>query len=89
MRRFRIEATHPAYIGTLQRDSFEAGLDRLHAPGDPTPARPPPPKRTTLYEEIDFWLSGLTFANFWRPATTPPSGSATGSSRASTCCRCG
>ncbi len=24
VRRFRIEAAHPAYIGTIQRDSFEA-----------------------------------------------------------------
>ena len=70
VRRFRIEAAHPAYIGTLQRDSFEADWTGCTAPGDPTPGPPqPPPKRTTLYEQIDFWVVGLTFPTFWRPAT--------------------
>ena len=69
VRGFRIEAAHPAYIGTLQRDSFEADWTGCTAQGDPTPSTPQPPKRTTLYEEIDFWVVGLTFPTFWRPAT--------------------
>ena len=71
VRRFRIEAAHPAYIGTLQRDSFEADWTGCTAPGDPTASPPPqqPPKRKTLYEQIDFWVVGLTFPTFWRPAT--------------------
>jgi hypothetical protein len=69
VRRFRIEAAHPAYAGTLQRDSFEADWTGCTAPGDPAPGKPQPPKRTTLYEEIDFWVVGLTFPTFWRPAT--------------------
>jgi len=69
VRRFRIEAAHPAYIGTLQRDSFEADWTGCTASGDPTPGPPQPPKRTTLYEQIDFWVVGLTFPTFWRPAT--------------------
>jgi hypothetical protein len=69
VRRFRIEAAHPAYIGTLQRDSFEADWTGCTAPGDPTPSPQQPPKRTTLYEQIDFWVVGLTFPTFWRPAT--------------------
>ncbi len=69
VRRFRIEAAHPAYIGTIQRDSFEADWTGCTAPGDPTPGTPQPPKRTTLYEQIDFWVVGLTFPTFWRPAT--------------------
>src|SRR5262245_11508907 len=68
-RRFRIEAAHPAYIGTMQRDSFEADWTGCTAPGDPTPGPPQPPKRATLYEQIDFWVVGLTFADFWRPST--------------------
>src|SRR5262245_33747723 len=68
-RRFRIEAAHPAYIGTMQRDSFEADWTGCTAPGDPTPGPPQPPKRATLYEQIDFWVVGLTFPTFWRPAT--------------------
>ncbi len=69
VRRLRIEAAHPAYIGTIQRDSFEADWTGCTAPNDPKAGAPQPPKRTTLYEQIDFWVSGLTFQSFWRPAT--------------------
>src|SRR5262245_43565736 len=69
VRRFRIEAAHPAYIGTIQRDSFEADWTGCTSPSDPTPGSPQPPRRTTLYEQIDFWVVGLTFPTFWRPAT--------------------
>jgi len=69
VRRFRIEATHPAYIGTLARDAVEADWTGCTAPGDPKAGAPVPPKRTTLYEEIGLWVVGLTFADFWRPAT--------------------
>jgi hypothetical protein len=69
VRRFRIEAAHPAYIGTIQRDSFEADWTGCTGPSDPTPGPPQPPKRATLYEQIDFWVVGLTFPTFWRPAT--------------------
>ncbi len=73
VRRFRIEAAHPAYIGAVQRDSFEADWTGCTTPGDPAAAPvqapPQPPKRTTLYEQIDLWVVGLTFPTFWRPAT--------------------
>jgi hypothetical protein len=71
VRRLRIEAAHPAYIGTLQRDSFEADWTGCSAAGDPAPAPGPaqPPRRTTLYEDIELWVVGLTFPSFWRPAT--------------------
>ena len=35
----------------------------------PTAGTPQPPRRTTLYEEIELWVVGLTFPTFWRPAT--------------------
>lgn len=70
VRRFRIEATHPAYIGAIQRDSFAADWTGCTSPGDPKAGTPaPPPKRTTLYEQIDLWVVGLTFESFWRAAT--------------------
>jgi hypothetical protein len=69
VRRFSIEAAHPAYIGALQRDSFEADWTGCTATGDPAPGPRQPPKRTTLYEQIDFWVVGLTFPTFWRPST--------------------
>ena len=69
VRAFRIEAAHPAYIGTLQRDSFEADWTGCTAAGDPKPGPSQPPKRTTIYEDIEMWVVGLTFPTFWRPAT--------------------
>lgn len=69
VRRFSIEAAHPAYIGTLQRDSYEADWTGCTAKGDPAPGPVQPPRRTTLYEQIDLWVVGLRFASFWRRAT--------------------
>lgn len=69
---FRIEAAHPAYITSLQRDSFEADWTACDMKGDPAfaPASAPTvPKRVTVYEEIEMWVVGLTFPTFWRPAT--------------------
>lgn len=69
VRRFRIEAAHPAYIGTLQRDSFEADWTACDIPGNPQSPAAAPPRRKTLYEDIEMWVVGLTFPTFWRPAT--------------------
>ncbi len=69
VRRFRIEAAHPAYLGTVQRDSFDADWTGCTAAGDPAPQVAPLPKRTTLYEEYDLWVVGQTYPAFWRPAT--------------------
>ena len=71
VRRFTIEAVHPAYIGTMQRDSFEADWTGCTAPGDPRPdpTATEPPKRITLYEEYDLWVVGQVYPSFWRPAT--------------------
>ena len=69
VRRFRIEAVHPAYMGALQRDSFEADWTGCTAPDDPRPQVQELPKRTTLYEEYELWVVGQTYPAFWRPAT--------------------
>jgi hypothetical protein len=71
VRRFSIEAAHPAYMGTLQHDRFEADWSGCTAPDDPKPQVAELPKRTTLYEEHDLWVVGQTYPQFWRPATTP------------------
>lgn len=69
VRSFRIEAAHPAYISTLQRDSFEPDWTDCDMSGDPVFVAPVPPRRVTIYEEVEIWLVGFTFPTFWRPAT--------------------
>jgi hypothetical protein len=70
VRRFRIEAAHPAYITTLARDSFEADWTACDMSGDPAhKSEVKMPTRRTIYEEPDIWLVGWTFPTFWRPAT--------------------
>jgi hypothetical protein len=66
---FRIVAQHPAYSGALERDSFQADWTACNAADDPRPGPPAPPKRATLYEDIEMWVVGLTFHEFWRPPT--------------------
>jgi hypothetical protein len=67
VRRLRIEATHPAYLGSVERDSFAADWTGCGAAGDPAPAPSDRPRRTTLYEDIELWVVGLRFSSFWRP----------------------
>ena len=69
VRSFRIEAAHPPYIGMIQRDSFEADWTACDMSADPVHRTPVPPARRTLYEQIEFWLVGLTLESYWRPAT--------------------
>lgn len=69
VRSFRIEAAHPVYVGTLQRDSFEPDWTDCDMSDDPVFTAPVPPRRVTIYEEVEIWLVGFTFPTFWRPAT--------------------
>jgi hypothetical protein len=67
---FRIQAAHPAYIGTLQRDSFEADWTACDMSQDPVhKSDVKVPTRRTLYEEPALWVVGWTMPTFWRPAT--------------------
>ena len=67
---FRIEAAHPAYIGALQRDSFEADWTACDLKGDPSfKSDVGVTSRRTLYEEPALWIVGWTFPTYWRPAT--------------------
>ena len=68
VRTFRISAVHPTYLGALQRDSYEADWTACTAPSDPRAGPLQPPKRKTLYEDIEMWVVGLTFHDFWRPS---------------------
>ena len=67
---FRIEAAHPAYIGALQRDSFEADWTACELKGDPSfKSGVGVTTRRTLYEEPALWIVGWTFPTYWRPST--------------------
>ena len=70
VRRFRIEAAHPAYIGGLVKDSWDADWTDCDMSGDPVFTPPVPPRRVTFWESLEFWLVGYTFPTFWRPAET-------------------
>ncbi|CAH1673016.1 conserved exported hypothetical protein [Hyphomicrobiales bacterium] len=70
VRRFQIEAAHPAYIAGLVRDNWDADWANCDMKGDPSFAPPTPPRRTTFWETIEYWLVGYTFPTFWRPAET-------------------
>lgn len=70
VRSFRIEAAHPAYITSIQRDSFEADWTDCDMSGDPIHTSDVKvPTRKTIYEEPDIWLVGWTMPTFWRPST--------------------
>ena len=60
VRRFRIEATHPVYIGGLKRRSLRAGLDRLRGHLGRDLGGPAAPQ-VTFYEDVELWLVGYTF----------------------------
>jgi hypothetical protein len=66
---FRIEAVHPAYINALQRDSYEPDWTACEFAAEALAQ--PPPRKVTLYEGIDVWLTGYTFPNFWRDRKVP------------------
>jgi hypothetical protein len=70
VKQFRIEAAHPAYLATLKSDTVEADWTACDGLSEAARTHPQPPHRTTIYEEIELWVVGLTFRNFWRPAST-------------------
>jgi hypothetical protein len=70
VRRFRIEAVHPAYIGALTQDRHGPDFTACRELSrETTEVRPP--RQVTFYEDVETWLTGTTFANFWRPHDIP------------------
>jgi hypothetical protein len=66
IRRFTIEATHPAYLAAMGEDSMApdfADCDMSHEPSIPAT-----PKDVVLFEDAEYRLVGHSFASFWRPA---------------------
>jgi hypothetical protein len=69
VRRFTIEAVHPAYAGTIVAD--RSAPDFRHCDMSADPAHPAEPRRVTLFETADMQLVGHAFPSFWRPASVP------------------
>jgi hypothetical protein len=69
VRRFSIEAVHPAYAGTIVRDRWAPDFRHCDMSGDP--AFRFEKRRLTIYETEEWQLVGLTFPSFWRGAQVP------------------
>jgi hypothetical protein len=69
VRRFKVEAEHPAYMGTIVVDRWAHDLRNCEFASDP--AFKAEPRRVTIYETEEWQLVGLTFPAFWRPANVP------------------
>jgi len=69
VRRFAIEAVHPAYIGTIVAD--RAAPDFRNCDMSRDPVHKSEPRRVTLYETLEWQLVGMTFPSFWRPSEIP------------------
>src|SRR5579871_4928760 len=69
VRRFTIEAVHPAYAGTIVAD--RTAPDFRHCDMSADPVHRADPRRVTLFETADLQLVGHTFSSFWRPAAVP------------------
>ena len=69
VRRFVIEAVHPAYMGTIVADRYAPDFRHCDMSGDP--AYKSEPRRVTIHETNEWQLVGLTFPSYWRPNTVP------------------
>lgn len=70
IRRFRIQAIHPAYIGTLKEDLASPDFTDCDLTGDPV-HNPGQPRTVTLYETPWISIVGQVYPSFWRPANVP------------------
>ena len=70
VRRFRIEAAHPVYIGGVRSDRWEPDWTNCEDISAETSAVPPA-RKVTFYEDVELWLTGYTYANFWRTTDVP------------------
>jgi hypothetical protein len=69
VRRFTIEARHPAYVGAIVTDRWDPDFTNCNMPA--AAAYRFERRRQTIYETEDWQLVGLTFPSFWRPNSVP------------------
>lgn len=78
VKQLRIQAAHPAYIGTITVDSDAPDFTSCDMSSDPVFAADNP-GQVSIYQSSDLWITGFTFPSFWRPATVPVRVAANGS----------
>ena len=69
LRRFRIEAAHPAYIGAVASERREpdwTDCDIVHDAGSP-----PSERRVTFYESPFLWVTGYELSDYWLRRDVP------------------
>jgi hypothetical protein len=64
---FRIEAVHPAYMGSLRLDRWEPDWTACEDISEATSTKPHPVMHT-LHEDAELRIVGLSFSEFWRPS---------------------
>src|SRR4051812_33706798 len=65
VKRFTVEAAHPAYVGTIVKDQWAPDFTSCDMSSDPSFKFEK--RRLTIYETEEWQLVGLTFPSFWRP----------------------
>lgn len=70
VRQFRIEASHPAYIGGVNGERREPNW--TDCTGDVIRSGPPPTeRRITFYESPFLWVTGYEVSDYWRRRDVP------------------
>jgi hypothetical protein len=67
---FRIEAMHPVFIGAVREDRYVADWTACRDISAAT-SEIRPPRKVTFYEDVEVWLTGYSFSNFWRDKDVP------------------
>lgn len=70
VRSFRIQAVHPAFIGSILADRWAPDFTSCDMSHDPV-FRADKSRRVTFFETPEFWLTGYTYPSFWRPGSVP------------------
>jgi hypothetical protein len=69
VRRMRVRAVHPAYIGSVGLDRAEPDWTSCDMSGDAS--FPSPEHEARIWSSPDFWLVGWTYPSFWRAQDVP------------------
>jgi hypothetical protein len=69
VRSFKVEAVHPVYVNMINTDRWAYDFRSCDMSGDQQFYAEP--RRVTIYENMNMWLVGITYPNFWRKGDVP------------------